>query len=72
MTPKVHLTLHLCEWQAPSVGNPKSFWVYSDEDFVGTMIEVAESCHSKTVAATAMLKWTLFAFQTTTGNRMVA
>ena len=62
MTPKVHLTLHLCEWQAPSVGNPKSFWVYSDEDFVGTMIEVAESCHSKTVAATAMFKWALFAF----------
>ena len=57
MTPKVHLTLHLCEWQAPSVGNPKAFWVYADEDFVGSMIEVAEACHSKTVAATAMLKW---------------
>ena len=62
MTPKVHLTLHLCEWQAPSVGNPKSFWVYADEDLVGTMIEVAESCHSKTVAVTAMFKWALFCF----------
>ena len=23
MTPKVHLLLHLCDWQGPSVGNPR-------------------------------------------------
>ena len=35
MTPKVHLLLHLCEWQGPSAGNPRFFWVYADEDLVG-------------------------------------
>ena len=62
VTPKVHLMLHLCEWQAPSVGNPRFFWVYSDEDFVGSMIEVAQSCHSSTMAPTAMVKWLAMAF----------
>ena len=62
MTPKVHLLLHLCEWQGPSVGNPRFFWVYSDEDLVGCMIEVAESCHPRTMAATAILKWAILAF----------
>ena len=62
MTPKVHLVLHLCEWQAPSVGIPKFVWTYADEDLVGTMIEVAESCHSNTMAATAMTKWMLLSF----------
>ena len=63
MTPKVHLLLHLCEWQAPSVGNPRFYWVYADEDLVGSMIEVAESCHATTMAGTAMVKWLLFAFE---------
>ena len=62
MTPKVHLLLHLCEWQGPSVGNPRFFWVYSDEDLVGSMIEVAESCHAKTMAATALMKWSILVF----------
>ena len=59
MTPKVHLVLHSCDWQAPSVGNPKHFWTYADEDLVGTMIEVAQSCHASTMAATALLKWSI-------------
>ena len=63
MTPKVHLMLHLCEDQAPSVGNPKFYWVYADEDLVGSMIEVAESCHASTMAATAMVKWSIMAFE---------
>ena len=62
LTPKVHLMLHLCLHQAPSVGNPKFFWVYADGDLVGSMIEVAESCHASTVAPTAMIKWSIMAF----------
>ena len=66
MTPKVHLLLHLCEWQAPGQGNPRFSWTYSDEDLVGTMVEVAESCHASTMAVTAMIKWLTFAFQPST------
>ena len=62
MTPKVHLFQHLCEWQAPEVGNPRFYWVYADEDLVGHMIEVAESSHARTMASTAMFKWLTFAF----------
>lgn len=63
MTPKVHLMLHLCEDQAPSVGNPKFYWVYADEDLVGQMVEVAEACHASTMAATAMAKWLVLIFE---------
>ena len=62
LTPKVHLMLHLCLRQAPSVGNPRFFWVYANEDLVGSMFEVAESCHASTVAPTAMIKWSIMAF----------
>ena len=60
--PKLHLFLHLAEWQAVELGNPKFYWVYADEDLVGQMIEVSRSCHPTTVAATAMYKWLLLAF----------
>ena len=62
MTPKVHMVLHLCEWQAPAAGNPKFFWTYADEDLVGSMIDVAESCHANTLAVTAMTKWMVLSF----------
>ena len=101
MTPKLHLFLHLCEWQAPEYGNPKFYWAYADEDrrqiflhtqtkvsieettsylplsrnlfrrctyvghakdLVGHMIEVAETCHPRTMAGTALFKWLTFAF----------
>ena len=63
MTPKVHLMMHLCEWQAPSLGNPRFWWTYSDEDLVGSMVEAAKSCHASTMAPTAMVKWQVFAFE---------
>ena len=53
---------HLCEDQVVEWGiNPKYFWTYADEDFVGHMIEVAETCHPRTMAITAMYKWVLLA-----------
>ena len=45
VTPKLHLFSHLCEWQSVSLGNPRFYWCYSDEDMVGQLVEVAESCH---------------------------
>ena len=56
-TPKFHLFLHLCEWQAVEYGNPRFWWVYMDEDLVGRLIEVAHGCHPATMAVTAMFKW---------------
>ena len=43
-------------------GEPPFFLGYSDEDLIGTMVEVAESCHPRTMAATAILKWAILAF----------
>ena len=57
LMPKLHLFVHLCEWQAVEVGNPRSYWTYVDEDLVGLLIEVAESCHPKTLAFSALFKW---------------
>ena len=62
-TPKFHLFLHLCEWQVPSLGNPRFWWTYSDEDLVGMLIEVAQTCHPSTMAQTALFKWLLLAFE---------
>ena len=56
-TPKMHLFLHLCEWQATTHGNPRYWWTYSDEDLQGSMSEVAASCHPSTMATSALFKW---------------
>ena len=57
MNPKLHLFAHLCEWQASEVGTPRCFWTYADEDLVGLLVEVAESCHPQTMAVSALFKW---------------
>ena len=62
ISPKHHLFVHLCEWQAVEMGNPRYYWTYADEDLVGSMIEVAECCHPRTLAGTAMYKWLIYAF----------
>ena len=41
----------------PTYGSPSAYWTYADEDLVGKMIEVAETCHPRTLAETALLKW---------------
>ena len=55
--PMLYTFVHLCEWQAVEVGNPRFYWTYVDEDLVGLLVEVAESCHARTVAPSAMFKW---------------
>ena len=62
LMPKLHLCLHLCEWQAITHGNPRFYWTYADEDLAGTMAEVAQSCHPRTMAASALFKWLHMAF----------
>ena len=57
MSPKLHLFVHLCEWQAMEWGNPRYFWCYADEDLVGILTEVAKSCHPSTLAVSALFKW---------------
>ena len=52
--------LHLCEWTIPDTGlNPRSYWTYADENLVGELVEVAETCHVTTMAAGGMTKWVL-------------
>ena len=61
-SPKLHLFQHVCEWQSIESGNPRFYWCYADEDLVGQLIEVAEACHAKTMAVTAMYKWLTLVF----------
>ena len=61
-SPKHHLAQHLFEWQCVELGNPKFYTTYADEDLVGRLIDVAESCHPKTLSLTAMYKWLLYSF----------
>ena len=55
--PKMHMFVHLCEWQIPSHGNPRFSWCYADEDVAGFMAEVAQGCHPVTMAVSALYKW---------------
>ncbi|CAK0792475.1 unnamed protein product, partial [Prorocentrum cordatum] len=57
MNPKLHLFEHLCEFQSVLFGNPRYWWTYADEDLVGRMIEIAESVHPTTLAASVLFKW---------------
>ena len=61
-TPKLHIWLHLCQWQVPIWGNPRAGWTYADEDMVGKMIVVARSCHPHTMAVVTLWKWLISVF----------
>ena len=39
--PKLHMMQELLEYQAISLGNPRGFWEYLDEDFVGIISTLA-------------------------------
>ena len=60
LNPKLHLFLHLVEWLVPELGlNPRQYWTYGDEDVVGQLVEIAQACHVRTLASTALFKWLL-------------
>ena len=62
LQPKFHLFFHLCQPQCLEFGNPRFFWCYADEDMVGQMVEVAKSCHPKTLATVALYKYLVLMF----------
>ena len=37
--------------------NPRGYWIYADEDLVGTIVEVSSSCHPSTLAPVSLTKW---------------
>ena len=41
--PKLHMFQELAEYQSQVLGNPKLFWTYVDEDFVGWIATLAKS-----------------------------
>jgi hypothetical protein len=55
--PKLHLFEHLCQFTAIMYGNPRYFWCYADEDLVGQMVDIAETCHPATLAFSVLFKW---------------
>jgi hypothetical protein len=63
-TPKFHLFLHICEFQAITLMNPRFGWVYSDEDLQKHMGDIASSCSATNVASVAMYKWVILVFDT--------
>ena len=58
---QIFICLHMCEWTAVVLGNPRYDWTYMDEDAVGRMIEVSHSLHPRTMAGVALYKWSLWA-----------
>ena len=58
--PKLHLLLHLFDWQVREPGlNPRSYWCYAEDDLVGSLVEIAQSCHALKLAPIATTKWTI-------------
>ena len=62
--PKMHLFQELAEYQGPILGNPRRFWAYQDEDFVGWVAKIARSRGGPNQASTAakrvMLRYRAF------------
>ena len=55
--PKHHMLLHLSGEQARRFGNPRDFWCYMDEGTIGIAVDVAESCHPRTLAFSCIDKY---------------
>jgi len=41
MKPKLHMMQEMLEYQGKELGNPRGFWEYQDEDFVGMIAKIA-------------------------------
>ncbi len=39
--PKLHMVQEMLEFQSKELGNPRGFWEYLDEDFVGSIAKLA-------------------------------
>ena len=63
MSSTLHLFMHLTEIQCVMHGNPRYYWTYTDEDLVGMMVEIVETCHPTTMAFTVLFKWVNLFFE---------
>ena len=61
ITPKLHLWLHLAH-QATTLGNPRYWWTYGDEDLIGQLIEQSSGLHPKSLPGVLLVKWLLLVF----------
>ena len=52
MKPKLQMFQELAEYQGFVLGNPRLFWNYMDEDFVGFIATIARSRGGPKMAAT--------------------
>ena len=50
LKPKMHMVQEMCEVQSELLGNPREFWTYRDESFMGV---VSSMVHSRGGSATA-------------------
>ena len=55
LKPKIHLFQELAQYQAREMGNPRDWWCYKDEDFVGFLASVARSRGGPKSATTTAL-----------------
>ena len=54
---KMHMLLHLAFEQLDRFGNPKDYWCYRDEDFVGALKQIcAKSKHPRSIEKVVMKK----------------
>ena len=57
---KMHMLLHLAREQIDRFGNPKDYWCYRDEDFVGGLKQIcAKSKHPRSIEKVVMKKMRL-------------
>ena len=54
--PKMHMFQELMEYQAQDLGNPRLYWNYADEDFVGWVANIARSRGGGALQATTAAK----------------
>ena len=54
---KMHMLLHLAFEQLDRFGNPKDYWCYRDEDFIGALKQIcAKSKHPRSIEKVVMKK----------------
>ena len=56
--PKCHLLTHMAD-EAPHVGNPRFYHVYSDEAFNMAVVNLARAAHIRNFEARVICKWLL-------------
>ena len=57
LSPKFHQFIEMCLYQVVSMGNPRYYWCYGDEDLVRILIGISESVHPNTLASSVLCKW---------------